>query len=105
MVEDVYEKLAQKLDACPSGFPRTDTGIELRLLEKIFKPEEAALATDMLLRPETAGQIAERTGRDPAQTAEMLGMMAGNGQIMFFPMGEEPAFILLPFIVGIYFFR
>ena len=105
MNEDVYEKLAHKLDALPSGYPRTDTGIELRLLEKIFSPDEAALATDMLMRPETAGQIAERTGRDPAVTAEMLGMMLMKGQIVGFPMGEDFAYILVPFIVGIYFFQ
>jgi hypothetical protein len=34
MVDDVYEKLAQKLDAWPSGYPRTDTGIELKSLRK-----------------------------------------------------------------------
>ena len=34
MVEEVYEKLAQKLDECPSGYPRTDTGIELKILER-----------------------------------------------------------------------
>lgn len=105
MVEDVYEKLAKKLDACPSGYPRTETGIELGLLEKIFLPEEAALAADLLLRPETVGQIAERTGRDPAETTELLENMTRKGQIASFPMGEEQAFILLPFIVGIYFFQ
>lgn len=105
MVDDVYEKLAQKLDACPSGFPRTESGIELKLLAKIFTPEEAAMANDLLLRPETVAQIAERTGRDPARTAELLGMMMQKGQITGFPMGEDFAFILLPFIVGIYFFQ
>jgi hypothetical protein len=79
MVEDVYEKLARKLDANPAGYPRTDTGIEVRLLEKIFSPEEAALAMDLQMMPETASQIAERTGRDPAETAEMLGMMTRKG--------------------------
>jgi hypothetical protein len=35
MVDEVYEKLAQKLDAFPSGYPRTESGIELKLLEKM----------------------------------------------------------------------
>jgi len=105
MVEDVYEKLAKKLDAHPSGFPRTKTGIELKLLKKIFSEEEAALANDMQWVPETVAQIVERTGRDPAKTAEMLQNMIIKGQVHGFPMGKDFAFIGLPFIVGIYFFN
>jgi hypothetical protein len=36
MSADVYERLAQKLDALPNGYPRTESGVELRILEKIF---------------------------------------------------------------------
>lgn len=36
MVEDVYRRLAHKLDEIPNGFPETESGIELRLLTKIF---------------------------------------------------------------------
>lgn len=43
----VYRKLAQKLDAIPSGFAETESGIELKLLAKIYTPEEAALASQM----------------------------------------------------------
>ena len=70
MVEDVYEKLAKKLDAHPSGFPRTKSGIELKLLKKIFTEEEAKLANELQWAPETVAQICERTGRDPAKTAD-----------------------------------
>lgn len=105
MVEEVYEKLAQKLEGHPAGFPRTETGIELKLLEKIFTPDEAAMAVDLLPRPETIAQITERTGMDPTETGQMLGRMVGKGQIMTFPMGDEQAFIFIPFIVGIYFYQ
>ena len=44
MSEDVYRELAQRLDAIPNGFPATESGAELRLLAKIFTPEEAELA-------------------------------------------------------------
>ncbi len=104
MVEDVYEKLAQKLDSHPSGFPRTKNGIELKLLKKLFTEEEAALANDLQWTPETVAQIVERTGRDPKKTAEMLQNMIRKGQVHGFPMGEDFAFLGLPFIVGIYFF-
>ena len=47
--EDVYRRLAQRLDAIPNGFSATESGVELRLLEKIFTPEEAELASVMRL--------------------------------------------------------
>jgi hypothetical protein len=39
-----YQQLAQRLNALPEGFPATESGVELRLLAKLFSPEEAALA-------------------------------------------------------------
>jgi electron transport complex protein RnfB len=45
MSQDVYRRLAERLDAIPNGFPATESGVELKLLAKIFAPEEAALAS------------------------------------------------------------
>jgi len=61
---NVYRKLAQRLDAIPNGFPETESGVGLKLLAKIYSPEEAALASEMRLTEESAGQIALRTGQD-----------------------------------------
>ena len=51
MPHEIYRKLAQRLDTIPNGFPATESGVELRLLEKMFTPEEAALAVVMLCMP------------------------------------------------------
>ena len=45
-----YEKLAKRLDAIPNGFPRFERGLELKILAKIYTPEEAALASEMRAR-------------------------------------------------------
>jgi hypothetical protein len=37
----IYERLAEALDRLPNGFPRTSSNVEIRLLKKIFSPEEA----------------------------------------------------------------
>lgn len=65
MDEKVYRKLAQRLDAFPTGFPATESGMELRLLAKVFAPEEAALAAVMRPALERSGEIAARAGVDP----------------------------------------
>ena len=64
MTDDAYHKLAKVLDTLPNGFPATKNGIEIKILKKIFTPEEADLFCDLRLTPETAEQIAERTGRN-----------------------------------------
>ena len=41
---DVYDRLADALDRLPNGFPRTASGVEIRVLQKMFTADEAALA-------------------------------------------------------------
>jgi len=45
MATDIYERLADALDRLPNGFPRTASNKEIRILKKIFSPEEASLAS------------------------------------------------------------
>ena len=33
---DVYKRLAKKLDELPNGYPETESGVELKILEKIL---------------------------------------------------------------------
>ncbi len=105
MTDQAYEKLANVLDTLPNGFPRTESGVEIKLLKKIFTPEEAELATDLRLSFETAEQIAERTGRPIEGLAEKLHEMALKGQIFEIEFGPMKIFQLLPWVFGIYEFQ
>jgi Na+-translocating ferredoxin:NAD+ oxidoreductase RNF subunit RnfB len=106
MSHDVHKKLARRLDSFPNAFPETESGVELKLLAKIFTPEEATLASEMRLTPESAEQIAKRTGRDSAKTAGLLMEMMRKGQILPVMEGEQLTFSLLPFaFIGIYDFQ
>jgi ferredoxin len=102
MVEDVYRRLALQLDAIPNGFPPTESGVELRLLAKIFLPEEAALAAEMGSRKEPAEVIAERAGLDPKVAYHRLKTMARKGQLTVGRNDRKLTFGLMPFAVGIY---
>ena len=53
MNEESYERLVDALDRLPSGFPRTPSGVEFRLLKKAFTAEEAWLACQMSRTYET----------------------------------------------------
>jgi ferredoxin len=102
MQEDIYRRLAQRLDAIPNGFPATTSGIELRLLAKMFTPEEAVLASAMRLTCEPADDIAARAGTVPDSTHRRLREMARKGLIRAKREGKHLTFGLIPFVVGIY---
>ncbi len=49
-----YEKLASHLQTLPGGFARTASGAELRILRRLFAPDEAWVASNITLLPEPA---------------------------------------------------
>ena len=102
MDEKVYRKLAQRLDTFPTGFPATESGVELRLLAKIFAPEEAALAAAMRPALEPPGEIAARAGVDPEGVAHTLQGMARKGLIRARGDKDRATFGLAPFIGAVY---
>jgi electron transport complex protein RnfB len=102
MPEDVYRKLAHRLDAIPNGFPATQSGVELRLLAKIFTAREARLAGVMRLSREPAADIAARAGIDAKLAYRTLKGMVRKGLIRAQKGQGQLSFGLMPFVVGIY---
>ena len=49
--EDVYKRLAAHLDDLPAGFPPTESGVEIRILKKLFAEDEAELALLLSVLP------------------------------------------------------
>ena len=103
--ENVFNKLAKVLDTLPNGYPSTESGVEIKLLKKIFTPEEADLFCDLRLTFETPQQIAERTGRPLEGLSEMLNSMWRNGQLFGVDFGEVQVYKMLPWVFGIYEFQ
>jgi len=105
VTEDVYRRLAQVLDTLPNGFPSTPDGLEIKLLKRIFEPDEAELFCDLKLSLETAQQISERTGRPLEGLEEKLTSMCKRGEIMGVEAGPMKLFGMVPWIVGIWEFQ
>ena len=102
MTHDIYERLAKHFEAHPEGFSRTESGIEMKLLRKIFSEEEADIASQMKLTPATAEDIAERLGRDPEEMAARLDEMEKKGQIFGVGPRENRLYMAHPFLFGVY---
>jgi electron transport complex protein RnfB len=102
MQRDPYKLLAERLDSLPNGYPPSPDGLELKLLSRIFTPEEADLAALLRLTLEDAKQIATRNGGDPKKTRDMLKSMAKRGLIRAGRIEGGLGYGLMPFVVGIY---
>ncbi|MCX7635580.1 MAG: 4Fe-4S binding protein [Syntrophales bacterium] len=103
--EDIYKRLAKVLDTLPNGFPATDSGVEIRLLKKIFTPEQAELFCSLRLSFETATQIAARTGLPLEGLEARLLDMARAGQVFMIRLGKDRFYRMLPWVFGIYEFQ
>jgi ferredoxin len=105
-VEAIYRTLAQHLDELPGGFPPTESGVELRILQRLFTPRDAALALTLTLIPESSKVVALRAGRPEADVAARLASMAERG-LIFRTRGKtgRPAYMAAQFVVGIWEFQ
>jgi H+/Na+-translocating ferredoxin:NAD+ oxidoreductase subunit B len=101
-MNDVYKRLAEHLDSLPAGFPATESGVELRILKRLFTSEEASIATALTLRPEPAEAVALRLDREPSDIAPMLDAMSHKGLIFRSSKGGQDLFMAAQFVVGIW---
>lgn len=104
-MSDVYERLAKRLDDLPHGFPSTESGVEIKILKKIFSPDDAEMALKMRPVPETAEAIAERLGTPLSEMQAILDAMVRKGQIGSIGAMGVQTYALFPFIVGIWEFQ
>lgn len=102
MSDYVYEQLAEALNNLPNGFPRTPSNVEIRVLRKIFSPEEASLAGQLTGSMKSAEAIANRIGLTAEEVEARLTKMAKRGLLWSYKEGEKSLFRLAPFVVGIY---
>jgi Pyruvate/2-oxoacid:ferredoxin oxidoreductase delta subunit len=105
MSEDVYERLREFMDKLPGGYPTTPSGVEIKLLKKLFTPEQAELTMQLTKEPEEVSSIAARTGIEEAELAERLEELALKGCIFRLRDGDKRLYQAFQFVVGVYEFQ
>lgn len=102
-MSDVYARLREHLDSLPSGFPSTESGVELRILKRLFTPEEAELASNVTIKLEPAAAIAARAGLSEAEAEARLRQLSRKGLIFSIEAPDrEPRYMAAQFVVGIW---
>lgn len=102
MTQDVYERLAAFLDSLPAGFPRTESGVEIRILKRLFTKEEAALACHLAMWSEPVEAIAQRVNKPVNELADTLYEMSRKGLIIRSDRSEGPRYKAAQYVIGIW---
>jgi electron transport complex protein RnfB len=98
---DIYKKLAKHLDNIPASYPATDTGVELRILKRLFTTEEAEAAIALTMFPESADVIAKKLGKNESDIEKLFYSMSQKGLIG--RSGKEKnEYMAANFIIGIW---
>jgi electron transport complex protein RnfB len=82
--DEVYNKLQKHLDSQVIPFPKTKSGVEIKLLKNLFTPEEAKFALKLGLFPAPAKTIArdfKKEGYTVEQVTNILDNMVKRGLI------------------------
>jgi electron transport complex protein RnfB len=105
MSESIYARLAKHLNTLPISYPATKSGIEVRILERWFTPEEAEIALVMNGYPESVVVISERLKGAPEVLAAVLDAMSKKGLIFRIAKGDIRLYNIVPLAEGMYEFH
>ncbi len=101
-MNDVYKNLADHLNALPGGFPKTESGIEIRILKRLFSPQEARIAVKLTMMPEPVAAIAQRLDTAPEKLSPILDAMSRKGLIFRQSKRNETHYMAAQFVIGIW---
>ena len=102
MSDEPYLKLREFLDRFPIGFPKTSSGIEIKILKRLFTEEEAKIAVLLNPLPETAARIARRAKMDKKEMEKKLELMSKKGLIFRVQRGGKILYNSAPYMIGLY---
>ena len=105
MSREIYRQLQQRLDQYSMGFPATESGIELEILQHLFSEEDALLFLDMTHNLESPEAAAERLGRSVETLAAPLDRMAERGLLFRQKKGSSARYAAIPFVHGLFEFQ
>ena len=101
-MENIYEKLRERLDDLANGYPATESKVEIRLLERLFTEQEAELYMQLSPFLEKPKDVANRLNRDSDELAPMMERMAQKGLLFRKRKGDLVRYSAVPYVVGIF---
>lgn len=100
-MKDIYSGLKEYLDNISTGFPGTESGVEIEILQKLFTKEDAKMFLALSPLPEKSSDVAKRINNDPLDTEKQLAEMAKKGLLFRIHDKNETSYFTPPFTMGI----
>jgi len=105
MADELYRKLQQRLDTYSVGFPKTESGIEIRILKSLLSERDAKMFLALSPKLETAASVASRLDVPAEDVADHLEDMAERGLLFRVRRDDTTKFGAIPFVHGIFEFQ
>lgn len=105
MSENIYEQLREQVDQYSVGFPKTESGVEMKILRKLFTEEEARMYLHLSMMLETPETVAQRIKQDPETVSALLAKMGDKGLVFRVKKEGLVKYAAVPFVVGFYEFQ
>jgi Dissimilatory sulfite reductase (desulfoviridin), alpha and beta subunits len=102
MTTETYEKLRERIDSFSIGFNATASGIEIKILQKIFTENEAQMYLFLSRQLEPIEVIASKTDKDYAEVAAILSGMLKKGLVFPRKKGGKMYYAAAPFMHGFF---
>ncbi len=97
--KDLWICLREQVDRLGAGFYATESGVEIKLLKRLFSEEEAKVFIALDNRTEPLPVIAKRLSRNPSEVQPILDGMAVKAIVARIPT-DPPSYFPLPYIPG-----
>lgn len=105
MTENIYRQLQERLDLYSMGFPKAESGIEIKILKYLFTEKEAALFLALSPALETPETISQRICKPLDEIAEKLDAMAEKGLLFRIKKEGVNKYGAIPFVHGLFEFQ
>ena len=102
--DPIYRLLQQHLDRQAVGFPSVKSGADIRLLRRLFTPEEARLALHLTYKPSATGAVEAGAGAESTadEIRALLESMLQKGAIGWKRRDGADHWYVMPMVVGMY---
>jgi len=105
MSEDIFRTLQKRLDQYSMGFPATESGIEIKILKRLFSKADAALFLTLTPMLETPEAVAARLELPVDKVAAHLENMARRGLLFRLEKKDTVKYGAIPYVHGLFEFQ
>ncbi|MFC1886401.1 4Fe-4S binding protein [Thermodesulfobacteriota bacterium] len=102
MSDELYHELRALLDKFPRGYVETKSGVEIKILKKLFTEADAKLTVQLSTVPEEIHDIAARLEWDIDDLRQRLDEIANKGLIFRIRRGDKAYYRAAAYAIGLY---